>query len=161
MAFVPLGSASSLDGNIHAWRDEASGKSIARGVPASRAERNYLAEAMRLRRAVWDPLAPHVAGASRVFVVPDGLLNLVNLSSLPDGDGYLAERPAIIHYLTTERDLLVTDRDAGAPGGLLTVGGAAFDEGTSTPVTTEARRGLPVPGSDSFREPAGIAQRSR
>jgi CHAT domain-containing protein/tetratricopeptide (TPR) repeat protein len=141
VAFVPLGSASSLDGIIHAWRDEASGKSIARGVPASRAERNYLAEAMRLRRAVWDPLAPHVAGASRVFVVPDGLLNLVNLSSLPDGDGYLAERPAIIHYLTTERDLLVTDRDAGAPGGLLTVGGAAFDEGTSTPVTTEARRG--------------------
>ena len=95
--------------------------------------------------------------------MPDGLLNLVNLSSLPDGDGYLAERPAIIHYLTTERDLLVTDRDAGAPGGLLTVGGAAFDERhlDSGDDRGAARRGLPVPGSDSFREPAGIAQRSR
>jgi CHAT domain-containing protein/tetratricopeptide (TPR) repeat protein len=141
VAFVPLGSASSLDGVIQAWRNEASGKSIARGVPAARAERNYRTEAMRLRRAVWDPLAPHVAGASRVFVVPDGLLNLVNLSSLPDGDGYLAERTPIIHYLTTERDLLVADRDAGAPGGLLTVGGPAFDDGPTTPVATEARRG--------------------
>ena len=79
-----------------------------------------------------------LSGVCRSRRAPD----LVNLSSLPDGDGYLAERTAIIHYLTTERDLLVADRDAGAPGGLLTVGGPAFDEGPTTPLATEARRGI-------------------
>ncbi len=141
VAFVALGLASSLDPIIEAWRREASGKSIARGVPAPQAERMYLTAATRLRRSVWDPLVAHVGGASRVFVVPDGRLNLVNLSSLPDGDSYLAERSAIIHYLTTERDLLLPDRDASAARGLLTVGGPAFDEGPALPVATEARRG--------------------
>jgi len=141
VAFVPLGVASTLDPIIEAWRREASGKSIARGVPATQAERMYLTAATRLRRAVWDPLVAHIGGASRVFVVPDGRLNLVNLSSLPDGDSYLAERSASIHYLTTERDLLLPDRDASAARGLLTVGGPAFDEGPALPVATEARRG--------------------
>jgi CHAT domain-containing protein len=76
-----------------------------------------------------------------VFVVPDGRLNLVNLSALPDGDGYVAERSAIIHYLTTERDLLLPDRNGTASRGLLTVGGPAFDEGPAVPIATDARRG--------------------
>lgn len=140
VTFVPLGPAASLDAIIDAWRHEASGKSIARGVTAQ-AEQLYLTAATRLRRAVWDPLLSHIGGVSRVFVVPDGRLNLVNFSSLPDRNGYLAERNAIIHYLTTERDLLLPDRDRGANRGLLTVGGPAFDEGQTLPVTKEARRG--------------------
>jgi CHAT domain-containing protein/tetratricopeptide (TPR) repeat protein len=139
-AFVPLGSAASLDGIIKAWRAEASGQSIARGTPTSSAQRSYEATAARLRRAVWEPLLPHMTGASRIFVVPDGLLNLVNLASLPDGDGYLAERDTLIHYLTTERDLLLPEREAGGRNGLLTVGGPAFDEGPAPPVAA-ARRG--------------------
>jgi len=141
VAFVALGPASSLDPIIEAWRREASGKSIARGVPAAQAERMYLSAATRLRRSVWDPLLSYVGDASRVFVVPDGRLNLVNLSALPDGESYLAERTAIIHYLTTERDLLMAGRDANAANGLLTVGGPAFDDGPDLPVATVARRG--------------------
>lgn len=141
VTFVPLAPAATLDAIIDAWRREASGTSIARGVSASQAERLYLTAATRLRQAVWDPLASHIGGVSRVFVVPDGRLNLVNFSSLPDRDGYLGERNAIIHYLTTERDLLLPERDRGAARGLLTVGGPAFDEGQTLPVTKEARRG--------------------
>jgi len=141
ITLVPLGSAVELDGHIRSWRNEASGQSIAAGASATRADRSYLAASIRLRRTVWDPLAPYVVGASRIFVVPDGLLNLVNLAALPDGDGYLIERSPVIHYLTTERDLLLPVRDAGAPSGLLTVGGAAFDDEPAAAVTT-ARRGV-------------------
>ena len=139
ITFVPLGSAVGLDASVRSWRNEASGQSIASGALRTRADRSYLAAATRLRRTVWEPLARHVVGASRIFVVPDGLLNLVNLAALPDGDGYLAERASVIHYLTTERDLLLPMREAGAPSGLLTVGGPAFDE-QPTAVSTSARR---------------------
>jgi CHAT domain-containing protein len=60
------------------------------------------------------------------------LINLVNLAALPDRDGYLLERQPVLHYLTTERDLLLPERDARAPSALLAVGGPAFDERVST-----------------------------
>ena len=136
VTLVPLGSAVELDSSIRSWRKQASGRSIAAGVSPDRADRSYLDAATRLRRTIWDPLVSCLAGASRILIVPDGLLNLVNLAALPDGDGYLVERSPVIHYLTTERDLLLPMRDAGAPGGLLTVGGPAFDEAPAAVVTT-------------------------
>ena len=45
----------------------------------------YRSAALLLRQTVWDPIAAHLSGAKRVFVVPDGALNLVNLSGLPAG----------------------------------------------------------------------------
>jgi CHAT domain-containing protein/tetratricopeptide (TPR) repeat protein len=126
--YVPLGDASDVDARITRWRAEAGGQSMASG-PAAAWERRYRAVGTRLRAALWDPLAAHLSDASRVFVVPDGSINLVSLAALPVGDAdYLIESAPILHYLTTERDLLQS-RDATPVTGLLAVGGAAFGPG--------------------------------
>jgi CHAT domain-containing protein len=70
----------------------------------------------------------HLADADRVFVVPDGALNLVNLGALPVGASeYLVERRLTIHYLSTERDLIARSESKSAASGLLALGGPSFD----------------------------------
>ena len=96
------------------------------GASAQEAVAAYRAAAHALRRAVWDPLRTHVADAERIFIVPDGLLNIVNIAALPGRDGrYLAEGNAVIHYLSTERDLVAAPGQTSGRG-MLAVGGAAF-----------------------------------
>ena len=42
-----------------------------------------------------------------MFVVPDGALHLVSFAALPTGaSAYLVETGPVIHYLSTERDLV-------------------------------------------------------
>jgi CHAT domain-containing protein/tetratricopeptide (TPR) repeat protein len=122
---VSLGTAAEIDGRVAAWR-----RAIAlEGAPvpsSARRDAGYRAAAVSLRAAVWDPVAPHVAGASRVFLVPDGALHLVSWAALPDGDRYLVEGGAVFHYLSAERDLVRVEPDT-AGAGLLAMGGADFD----------------------------------
>ena len=87
------------------------------------------AAALRLR--IWDPVADAIAGASRVFIVPDGAFNLVSFAALPVGNRYLLEAGPAIHYLSTERDLV--RKDPGSGRGLLALGGPAFDVGVKSP----------------------------
>jgi len=125
--FVPLGTAASLEPLIKTWHDEAAGRSIAAGASRPRAERLYRAAASRLRQAIWDPLAPALSGVARVFVVPDGLLNIVNIAALPDAAGrYLVESGPTIHYVSTERDLVAAPSVGPERHSLLAVGGPAF-----------------------------------
>jgi CHAT domain-containing protein len=70
-------------------------------------------------------VADAIAGASRVFIVPDGALNLVSFAALPMGSRYLLEAGPAIHYLSAERDLVRKDPMSGH--GLLALGGPAFD----------------------------------
>ena len=83
---------------------------------------------VELRRLVWDPIERHLDGSARVFIVPDGDVNLVQLDALSStGDSYLIETGPKIHYLAAERDVVV----AGGPAdgsGLLALGAPAFDE---------------------------------
>ena len=80
----------------------------------------------RLRLQDWDPIARHLNGASHVFVVPDGALNLVSFPSLPTGQKqYLVETGPVIHLLSTERDL-IPDDNVTAGRGLLAVGGPSY-----------------------------------
>jgi CHAT domain-containing protein/tetratricopeptide (TPR) repeat protein len=140
-AFVDLGSGARLDAAVTAWRREVSGTSILESRSPLDVERQYHDSSIHLRRIVWDPLAPHIARARRAFVVPDGLINLVNLAALPDGDGYVLERQPVLHYLTTERDLLIPEREDGASSALLAVGGPAFDERLPAAAAQSALRG--------------------
>jgi len=86
-------------------------------------------------------LSSHIAGATRTFIVADGALTLVNFAALPDAAGrYLVEGDSVIHYLSTERDL-VGVTSAHTRNTLLAVGGAAFGgRVASTVATTSARR---------------------
>jgi len=80
-----------------------------------------------------------IDGATRIFIVPDGLLNVVSFVALPDRQGrYLAEHTAVIHYLSTERDLVLPETKVVAPRMLLAVGGPAFDAIGTAPGRTSA-----------------------
>jgi len=115
---VPLGRADEIDALVASWKKEASSGEV---------EAAYRAAGTALRKRVWDPLAPAIGDAARVFVVPDGSLNLVNLSALPLDDGsYLIERGPLLHYLSAERDL-VPSGDHRHGKGLLAVGAPNFD----------------------------------
>ena len=137
--YVPLGTASDIEARVARWRVEAGGQTMGQGT-AREWERRYRVAGGRLRAAVWDPLEAHLAGAARVFVVPDGALNLVSLAALPTGDAaYLIESAPILHYLATERDLLQPREEARVTG-LLAVGGAAFGPGAAGVAAAAVRR---------------------
>jgi CHAT domain-containing protein/Tfp pilus assembly protein PilF len=129
---IPLGSAQAVDALVARWRTEiATGMARSADAPQEAAEKSLRATGATLRQRVWDPIAKQLHDVSRVFVVPDGALNLVPLAALPVGQtGYLLEEGPVIHYISAERDL-VTARDAFTAGrGLLAFGGPAFEEGT-------------------------------
>jgi CHAT domain-containing protein/tetratricopeptide (TPR) repeat protein len=151
---VPLGSASAIDALVARWHDETSPLSQGR-LPAE-AEPAYRSAGAALRRRTWDPLREYLTGASTVFVVPDGALNLVSFAALPVGEKrYLIETGPLIHYLSAERDLVPPDGTPKAGRGLLAVGGPAFNDGTV--FVGPSRQGSPaVPARrDAARKPAG------
>ena len=151
---IPLGTAASIERLINAWRAEAGGRAIAAGVEAREAERTYRTAGTALRAGIWDPLADSIKGASRVFIVPDGALNLVSFAALPTGSRYLLETGPTIHYLSTERDLVRTTGPEGR--GLLALGGPAFDTRTSAGNGgTALRAGCGAIGSLRFEDLPG------
>ncbi len=92
----------------------------------SEAECRSLGES--LRALAWDPVAPRVAGARRILVVPDGVLLRVNLSALVAPDGrYLIESAPPFQPLSAERDLIGFEAPRQHRGGLLVLGGTDFD----------------------------------
>ena len=147
---VPLGGADSLDAAIQRWRDEVSGRSPVRGAAPAAAVRQYRQAGAQLRARLWDPVAGHLVGVTRVFIVPDGAVNLVTFAALPSTSGrYLLEDAPPIHYAATERDLVRVGTSPVAAGrGLLAIGGAAFDDATTQPPSRQ--RTLRQFACDSF-----------
>jgi CHAT domain-containing protein/Tfp pilus assembly protein PilF len=138
---VPLGAAPHIDGLVSKWRDEIARERDSFGRNAKANEASYRAAATALRAAVWDPVAKRIAAASRVFIVPDGALQLVNFAALPAGGSqYLAEAGPLLHVLSTERDLTApAPKPAGAQ--LLAVADPQFDGAPGTPLNTRVYRG--------------------
>jgi CHAT domain-containing protein len=119
---VPIGAAAEVEVAVEEWRREAS------GPPAGPAAlESYRAAASRVREMVWDPVARHLGGASRVLVVPDGALHMLSFATLVDRHGqFLLESGPEIHYVSAERDL--AGGGAASRGrGLLALGGPDFD----------------------------------
>jgi CHAT domain-containing protein len=124
---VRLGSAARIEATISEWRatmlpTDAVGS-------ADHLRQNRLA-GNAVRRLLWDPVAGHLAGVDRVFVVPDGSIALVPFAALPVASGaYLLETGPVVHQLSAERDLLPRlDAVRPAAAGLLALGGAAFGD---------------------------------
>lgn len=156
---VQLGAASTVDEQITRWRAEMVAWLSPPVQPSQRAERSLRATGEQLRRAVWDPVAAHLATVERVFIVPDGALNLLPFAALPvGGSDYLLERGPVIHYLSAERDLAAAAPVASGRG-LLALGGPAFHEvslaasvAAADPKTKTARQGHDaVQSSGTFR----------
>ncbi len=129
-SLLPLGDAAIIDAILAEWRRQI-GASSSGILNVSQSELDYVSIASRLRRMVWDSIQREVKGSERVFVVPDGALNLLNWAALPDNDGrYLAESGPTFHYLSNERDLVRSNTNRAPGRGLMVVGAPAFDDAT-------------------------------
>jgi CHAT domain-containing protein len=121
ITIAPLGTAVSIERAIADWRQTL--EAPPSGVDA---ERTYRLVAGRLRTNIWDPLSDQLRDVSQIFIVPDGAISTVSFAALPAAPGgYLIERAPTIHYLNTERDLLLSDR-AQIATGLLAIGDPDF-----------------------------------
>lgn len=124
---VPLGPAAPIDSLVATWRSELTTGALRHNRTPEAAAQACQAAGRAVRRVLWDPLRVVLGPAERVFLVPEGPLHLVNFAALPGDDGrYLVEGAAVLHVVTTERDLLAPAAKASGRG-LLAVGGAAFD----------------------------------
>ena len=156
--FVALGDAAEIDNLVSHWRTEAA-TSLMRSPGSPRvAERSLRTSGDRLRRRIWDPIVKYVEGASRLFVVPDGALNLMPLAALPVGQSeYLLEKEPVIHYLAAERDLVPIDGPATRGQGLLAVGAPSFSDGSKFAILTERQSPRGRLGDSPRRQkPVGI-----
>lgn len=125
-AAVDLGRMSTVDSLVQRWRREAAFGVATRRTPEQSAAA-YLQEGAALRQRIWDPIAPLLAGAEQVFIVPAGSVNLVNFAALPLAlDRFLVDEGRPLHYLAAERDL-VTDVETRDNEGILVLGDPDFD----------------------------------
>jgi CHAT domain-containing protein/tetratricopeptide (TPR) repeat protein len=150
--FVPLGRADTLENLIANWR-VAMMTSLRPASDAASTAPSFRSLGVMLRRRVWDPLAAQLTGVNRVFVVPDGSLNLVSLAALPSGSShYLVEDGPVLHYLSAERDVVPPEPSpSGRAAGLLTIGGPAFANESSLARATPPAAVAAAPASMSFR----------
>ncbi|MDH3227885.1 MAG: CHAT domain-containing protein, partial [Thermoleophilia bacterium] len=129
-AAIDLGPAAPIESAIRAWREALIG--VSRAEMRDR-ERGYRLVGERLRNLVWDPLVKSLGSATRVLIVPDGALHLVSFAALPIGKRrYLVESGPLLHYVSSERDILTRGADAPLGSGLLAVGGPAYDVKAAT-----------------------------
>ena len=135
---VPLGPAAEIEPLVARWREEVlKGAAGETGAPEAAVRRAGAA----LRERIWDPLAPHLGDAKRIFVVPDGALHVVSLAALPaGGTEYLVERLPPLQYLTAERDLSSLAAPGRSGAGLLVVGGPAYDASPQATTRMETKR---------------------
>jgi CHAT domain-containing protein/tetratricopeptide (TPR) repeat protein len=152
---VDLGDAATIDRLVAAWRDEAARGITKAGRTPRQAERAYRRAGTALRARVWDPLAAHVTGATRILVVPDGGLQAVTFAPLPVGtDRYLADGELAFHYLTTERDVMRPAATEHAESSLLAVGGVDFGGTGTAPASNRAA--APAPGATRAPQTADL-----
>jgi CHAT domain-containing protein/tetratricopeptide (TPR) repeat protein len=148
---VAVGDAERIDSLLVEWSSRVAHADIS---PAG-AQRIALSECtsagIQARRATWDPVVPLLKGSDRVFIVPDGRLDLVNLAALPLDDGrYLVEAGPLLHLLGAERDLVPVQGTTRPGRGLLALGDPDFDR-----ARTPGGAGSAAPAEDStFRSPS-------
>lgn len=119
---VYLGSTARVDSLVGLWRQQA-GNSGGMGSDGNAATVGTV-----LRQMVWDPILPYVQNAKKVFVVPEGSLQLLNLAALPIGkDRFLIEECPVLQYVSAERDLARVRAETTRGEGLLALGGVDYD----------------------------------
>jgi CHAT domain-containing protein/Tfp pilus assembly protein PilF len=140
---MPLGASRPINEAARAWR-----QALVAGTPA-----RMQTAAVELSRRVWEPLKPHLEGATSILVAPDGPLAYFPLAALPGHrpGTYLVEDLAI-GYVSSARRLVETlaapsegkpKSPEAQPAGLLAIGGIDYkaDPGGAAPSES-----VPTPG---------------
>ncbi|KFE63467.1 CHAT domain-containing tetratricopeptide repeat protein [Hyalangium minutum] len=110
---------------------------------------SYLPAARALYTLAFRPLEPHLRKARRLFLSPDGRLNLVPFAALHDGQRYLVDTFHIT-YLTSGKDLLARAEDRPSSTSVVILADPAFSAAldiaspgdSSPPKPTERSVGL-------------------
>jgi CHAT domain-containing protein len=119
---VPIADGAALDALVGDWSARQTTPPSLQPAAAGHPAGDGAGPGRALRETVWDPLQDAIAGAHKVLITPDGVLNAVNFYALPArSGGYLIESGPLMHYLSTERDLLGGTTPAPG-GGLLAIG---------------------------------------
>jgi tetratricopeptide (TPR) repeat protein len=85
----------------------------------------------------WKPLEPAFAGAHRIYIAPDGVLNQLPIGLLADSSGKLVLEKYQLRYLNSTRDLLRPQHPASANSAVL-LGDPKFDLAQAGQPTTAA-----------------------
>jgi len=151
---VRLGLASAVDDLVSRWRASVAAEpSPVPAIAQPEGERSRKI-GTNLRVAIWDPVVRHVRGARKVFVVPDGTLNLVSFAALPTReDRYLVETGPVLHYLSAETDLAQGVSAPRGDSGLFAVGGPDFDGLPGKPQLADGGTGTTGANARAFRGP--------
>ena len=75
---------------------------------------------------VWEPLNEALGDRTVVYLVPDGMLNILPFNALVDADETYLATSLDLHILTSSRDLIPIDVPA-ATGGLMILAGPDYD----------------------------------
>jgi CHAT domain-containing protein len=136
-SFTPIGSGAKVETCVARWLAavNAAGRKPSQGRPdPSRATGDSLAA------LVWSPVASKMEGVSRLYIVGDGAILLVNFDALPVGRSrYLVEQGPVLHYLNSERDLVGLPAGKSSGKGLLALGDPAFDRRVSKTAIARSR----------------------
>jgi tetratricopeptide (TPR) repeat protein/CHAT domain-containing protein len=100
----------------------------------ARRDAEYQAPAQALYQLAFEPLLPLLSGTRRLFLAPDGQLNLIPFAALHDGHQFLVESFDFT-YLTSGRDLLPRPRGKAPSRGVAVFADPAFQ---SPPVVSAA-----------------------
>lgn len=115
---VELGPAEAIESAVRKWR---------RSLVDAGDEKACRLLGEAVRRRIWDPIAGRLAGTTRVYIVPDGVIHFVSFGALPGGrDRYCVETDPQVHYLTTERSLIGRG-SSSSRGGLFVVAAPDFE----------------------------------
>jgi CHAT domain-containing protein len=92
----------------------------------------------KLYDLVWRKIEPYLPQHDRLFIAPDGALNLISFATLMDEKGkYLIEKHPI-HYLSAGRDLIRISQDSTQSGeGLLALGDPDYNATASQRISNE------------------------
>ncbi|MBF0454561.1 MAG: tetratricopeptide repeat protein [Magnetococcales bacterium] len=89
-------------------------------------EDELLEVGMMVYDMVWSPLKEALDGRTKVYLVPDGMLNILPFNALVDDEGAYLAKSLDLHILTSSRDLIPFETPKAA-GGLIIMAGPDYD----------------------------------
>jgi CHAT domain-containing protein len=153
LRWVPLGAADVIERNVEAWR-----RALAQSYDPN--QRNRARKLARILDAqLMQPLRAHWGSARRLFLSPDGLLNLIPVGALVDERGQELLRNYELRYLTSGRDLLRLEVKRQSTDDILIIGAPDYDNSgaASNKRSGQVSRDLPV-GERYKALPSAVAE---
>ena len=124
---VVQGAAKDLEaGPMLAYRDNVAQTRGFKAVAAPAGQAGAVANTNAAYTAFWKPLEPALAGANRVYLSPDGVLNTIPIGLMADSEGKMVMEKYQLRIVNSTKDLLLPARVAQLKSALL-VGNPSFD----------------------------------